>query len=110
MRLAEFGIKTKSVRGFQRLLAASHCSKLNVRNYTHRPSIPRRGHPGFPTRGLEMKQPEPKLSDILEYLRDMSEAMMKFAAIHNLTLLAHIYGQAALEAKLELDAIAANEP
>ena len=55
-----------------------------------------------------MERPEPTLSDILEYLVGMSETLVKLAAIHNLTLLAHIYGQAALEAKLELDAI--NEP
>ena len=56
-----------------------------------------------------MKQPEPKLSDILDYLVGISETLMELAAIHNLMLLAHIYGQAAFEAKLALDAIPANE-
>jgi hypothetical protein len=52
-----------------------------------------------------MKRPEPTLSDILEYLVGISETLVKLAAIHNLALLAHIYRQAALGAKLELDAI-----
>jgi hypothetical protein len=60
-----------------------------------------------------MKEPDLKLpgrkhtlSDILEYLQGMSETLVQLCANHNLTLLAHIYGQAAFEAKLELDAIA----
>jgi hypothetical protein len=59
--------------------------------------------------GVEMKQPKPKLSDILEYLVGMSNALVKLAKVHQLPVLAEIYAQAALEAALQLEAIAANE-
>jgi hypothetical protein len=52
-----------------------------------------------------MQQPETKLPDVLEYLQSMSESMMQMAAANNLTVLAHIFGQAALEAKQKLEAI-----
>ena len=52
-----------------------------------------------------MNQPELKLSDILEYLESLSESMMQMAAANNLTVLAHIYGQAALEARQKLEAM-----
>jgi hypothetical protein len=49
-----------------------------------------------------MKQPELKLSDILDYFAEMSETLAKAARLNGLQALARLYDMAALEARTEL--------
>lgn len=58
---------------------------------------------------MEMKPPEPRLSDILLYLVGMSNTLVKLAEVHQLETLAHLYAMAAQEACLQLETIDNNQ-